>query len=121
MRLVELQIAFTRLVPKLIVHAEGLGFEPVIAEVFRPQLQAAYYAKLGKGIKNSLHCDKLAIDLLLFARAHPGADLIYLDTTESYAILGSYWKSLDSRCRWGGDFASRPDGNHFSLTPDGRA
>lgn len=58
---------------------------------------------------NSKHCDRLAVDLNLFAG---GA---YASKTEDYKPLGEYWKSLDPANRWGGDFKGFPDGNHFEY------
>lgn len=115
MTLRQKQAHFTSLVPRLIDHAIALGFEPVIGEVQRTASQALANAKAGIGIANSLHVDKLAVDLLLFR------DGKYLTDSANYAELGTFWKSLDPMCRWGGDFA-RPDGMHFSYaTGDGRA
>ncbi len=57
---------------------------------------------------------------------HDGDRDDYVTDTAKYAALGSFWKSLHPDCRWGGDFhdskgAPKPDGNHFSLTMDGKA
>lgn len=108
------QALFTALVPGLIQQAIKMGFEPVIAEVERSKAQAAANAASGAGIANSLHCERLAIDLMLFKNG------VYLTDTEDYRALGTWWKAQNSLCRWGGDFKSRPDGNHFSVTPDGK-
>lgn len=71
----------------------------------------------GVGISNSLHIDKLAIDLNLFKNG------VFLDKTEDHAAPGAYWKSLHSLCAWGGDFKppTKPDGNHYSVRYAGRA
>lgn len=65
-------------------------------------------ARTGKGIVNSYHTKKLAIDLNLFK------DGKYLTSTESHRQFGEYWKTLDPECTWGGDFKNS-DGNHFSY------
>lgn len=37
-------------------------------------------------------------------------------TVDDYKPLGDFWKSLDPRNRWGGDFVHpRPDSDHFEL------
>lgn len=114
MTLRQKQSTFAALVPELIDHAIALGFEVVIGEVQRTQAQADANAKSGKGIARSLHVEKLAIDLMLFRGGK------YLTKTEDYQMLGDFWKTLDPACRWGGDFKTRPDGNHFSYSPDGK-
>jgi hypothetical protein len=113
MTLSEKQRRFTHLVKLLIHEAERQGDEPVLGEVMRSQIEAERLSKLGTGSRTSLHVDKLAVDLLLFRGG------LYLTKTEDYARLGAWWKQQDINCRWGGDFDGRPDGNHFSYTPDG--
>lgn len=113
----EHQARFTELLPDLISYMRVLHLDPVIGEVYRPPETAKLNALKGTGIANSLHCDKLAADILLFAKNDAGV-WVLLDKTESYTLAGEYWKKLAPRCRWGGDFHKRPDGNHFSYTPD---
>lgn len=114
MTLREQQSDFVRLIGKLIEYAYAMGYELTFGEALRTPEQAAIHASSGRGISNSLHIDRLAIDFNLFKN---GA---YLDTSEAHRPLGIYWVSLDARCRWGGDF-TRPDGNHYSMTWGGRA
>jgi hypothetical protein len=65
----------------------------------------------GKGIQNSFHLVALAIDLNLIM---PNGALA--QTTEDYRPLGTFWESLDPRCRWGGNYkTARPDSDHFEL------
>lgn len=85
------------------------GCHITIGEAFRTKEQAEIYAKSGKGIQDSLHCKRLAIDLNLFD--HDGK---YLTDTKDYAQLGELWESLNELNRWGGRF-KRPDGNHFEM------
>lgn len=114
MTLGERQRLFSKLVAKLILHAYDLGYELALGEAWRSTATARLMAEQGKGIATSLHCERLAVDLLLFK------DGTYLTRSEDYAPLGTYWKTLHPDARWGGDFKSRPDGNHFSITPDNR-
>ena len=110
-----LQVLFARLVPRLIDQAFARGYEVTLGEVARTPEQAELNAELGSGTRNSLHIQRLAIDLNLFKL---GA---LITDSEDYRFLGDFWKTCDPLCRWGGDFTSRPDGNHFSISYQGRA
>lgn len=99
---------------KLINHLHMLGYEATWGEALRPPITAAAYAKSGIGIKNSLHCEKLAIDINLFRNGR------YLQSTAAHAGLGAWWKKQHPLLRWGGDFKKK-DGNHYSITYKGRA
>lgn len=114
MTLGEKQRLFTRLIGKLIEYAYGIGYELTFGDAYRSPEQAKLNAASGKGIVNSLHCERLAIDLNLFINGQ------YKTQTEDYKVLGEYWETLGPDCRWGGRF-SRPDGNHFSIAHAGRA
>lgn len=113
------QELFMRLLPRLIDKAFALGYTVRGGELWRSDAAAAEYARQGKGIQNSLHRDKLAIDLNLFK------DGKYLTASEDHRPLGEFWKSLHPLCCWGGDFKDekgmpKPDGNHYSITWQGR-
>ncbi len=112
MTLREQQSLFCRLAGQFIAHAFAQGYELTFGDAYRNPAQAAANAASGAGIKNSLHIQRLAIDLLLFK------DGKYLTDSAAYKPLGTFWKSLHPLNRWGGDF-SKPDGNHFSSTRDG--
>lgn len=112
MTLGEQQRLFPPLVAKLIQFAYEQGYELTFSEAYRTPQQAAFNAKVGSGISNSLHIKRLAIDLNLFK------DGDYLTDSEAYRELGDYWKTLHPDAAWGGDF-SKPDGNHFSLAWQG--
>ena len=113
MTLGQKQRLFAQLVGTLIAHAYTLGYELTFGEAWRSPETARAYAVQGKGIANSLHTKRLAVDLNLFR------DGVYLTRSADYATLGAYWKGLHELARWGGDFSSRPDGNHFSLEHEG--
>jgi hypothetical protein len=102
------QITFAANAAKLIDHIFASGYACTIGEAWRSPEQAAIYAHEGKGIIDSLHCQRLAIDLNLFK------DGVYLDQTKDYAWLEPFWKSLHPNNRWGGIF-TRADGNHFEM------
>jgi len=68
MSLQKKQAIFAKNVASLIDYIFANQCSVSIGEVFRTNEQAEIYAKQGKGIINSLHCKKLAIDLNLFDR-----------------------------------------------------
>ncbi len=111
MTLRQKQSLFVKLVAGLIVEASHLGYELTFGEAYRTPEQAALNAKHGIGIRNSLHCDRLAIDFNLFRNGR------YCTTTESWRPLGEWWERQHELCSWGGRFG---DGNHFSLEHEGR-
>lgn len=113
MTLGEQQRLFTHLVARLILWSYENGMQLTLGEAYRTPEQAALNAKAGKGIAASLHGQRLAIDMNLII------DGVYQAKSEAYKPLGDYWKSLHPLCCWGGDFASLPDGNHFSMTYGG--
>lgn len=96
----------------LIEWAYQQDYELTFGEAFRTAEQAALNAKAGLGIVNSLHMRRLAIDLNLFRGDE------WLQKTSDHQPLGTYWKSLHSLNRWGGDFV-RQDGNHYSMEDGG--
>lgn len=114
MKLQQKQALFALLVAELILHASQRGYQVTFGEAYRSPEEAARLTGTGAGIRRSLHCDRLAIDLNLFK------DGKYLTTTEAHRFLGEWWESQHALCRWGGRFA-RADGNHYSLAHDGRA
>lgn len=108
MTLRQKQSRFALMVASLIQQASVLGYEVTLAEAYRSPEEAERLAKLGKGIRNSLHTQRLAIDLNLFR------DGKYLSSTESHRPLGEWWESQGGT--WGGRFG---DGNHYSLEHGG--
>ncbi|NRN30382.1 M15 family metallopeptidase [Photorhabdus heterorhabditis] len=110
MTLCEKQQLFAVLVAQLILWADERGYRLTLGEAYRTPEQAKLNAHTGKGIANSLHIQRLAIDLNLFIRGE------YQTNSHAYLPLGEYWESLGGT--WGGRF-SRPDGNHFSLAHNG--
>jgi hypothetical protein len=106
----EKQRKFTLMVAKLIEWIYANGYEATFSEAYRTPEQARLNAAKGTGIANSLHTQRLAVDLNLFR------DGVYLTKSEQYLPPGQYWESLGGS--WGGRFTS-PDGNHFSLEHNG--
>ena len=115
MNILQLQQRFAQDAAKLIQKAQELGYEVTLGEAWRTPEQAALDAQHGTGIKDSVHCQRLAIDLNLFK------DGLWLsdDSTGAFRQLGEWWKSLGPDHCWGGDFSGLVDLDHFSITPDG--
>lgn len=133
MTLKELQVVFSKLLPKLLDKISETGYECTLGEAYRTPVQAwinslpansILIAKSpnmretrypepvgGVGSSKSVHMIRLAIDLNLFK------DGMYLADSKYYQEFGEYWKGLHPLCRWGGDFK---DGNHFSMEFEGR-
>lgn len=108
----KLQERFAQDAAKLILKAAELGYGVTLGDAYRTPAQAQANAASGAGISNSLHCERLAIDLNLFK------DGTYITDDHGHRELGTWWKSLSVGHRWGGDFQKR-DFNHYSISPDG--
>ena len=111
MSLSQKQRLFLRLTVEFFEWAHRQGYEFTYGEAYRTPEQAALNAKSGKGISNSLHCDRLALDPNLFIGG------VYQTTTEAWKPLGEHWEGLHPLCKWGGRFG---DGNHLSLEHEDR-
>ena len=92
------QSRFVRMVALLIQFAEALDYNLTFGDA---------WAKDGHK-KNSLHYDRLAIDLNLFRSG------VYLTKTEDHQPLGEFWEKIGGS--WGGRFG---DGNHYELKRPG--
>lgn len=118
------QARFSRLTADLIIEANSLGYEVTLGEAWRSQATAKYVptkwnADRGKGIVDSLHILRLAIDINLFKNGK------FLTNPQDYAPLGEWWeKQSDSvngiNCVWGGRFKKLKDANHFSIENGGK-
>jgi len=64
------------------------------------------------GIRNSLHEQGLAVDLLMY-----DTEGNYLPGSGSYKELGEWWEMQHPLARWGGRFG---DAGHFSFEHQGR-
>lgn len=76
-----------------------------------PDLAAAIGGSTSVGVKNSVHCLKLAQDLNLFKDGDlvPYPDQVYKD-------YGDWWKQQHPLARYGGDWG---DSDHFSFEYQG--
>ena len=110
MTLAQRQQIFAKNVAYLILEIYTNGDACTFGEAWRTPEMAEINAKKGVGIKNSLHIQRLAIDLNLFK------DGIYTDDVEDYRHYGDYWKELNPDNNWGGDFIKLHDQFHFSMS-----
>jgi hypothetical protein len=98
----EKQRLFASLIPRLIDHIIGQGYEVTLGDAYaKPRSPLEHSEK-------SAHYDRLAIDLNLFKSG------VYLTSSEDHKPFGDFWKSLHPLCTWGGNF-KKPDGNHYSF------
>jgi hypothetical protein len=139
MTLREKQVLFAELVPDLFAYVRTVMHAEVrFGEVWRTDEQAEINAlgaegrervaaliegefpelarrlrnngKAG-GIRNSLHGDRLAVDVALDVNG------VWQTEAAAYAPLGAFWTGLHPLCAWGGDFG---DAEHFSVMDGGR-
>ena len=107
------QVDFAYHIAQLIVWANENRLPVIGAEWYRTKEQAEIYARTGRGIKNSNHRRKLAVDLFRYV---PGQGVTW--DLAAYAPLGEKWKTMHELARWGGDFRNR-DAVHFSFLHNG--
>ena len=115
MTLTKKQAIFALNTSKLIQFIFENNGQVTFGDTYRSSSQALDNAQAGIGIKNSLHCKRLAVDLNLF-----NEDGKYLTDKKDYEQFGTYWKSLNPDNRWGGDFVTLyhgkiDDPNHFEM------
>jgi len=104
----EKQSLFMKMVGMLIAWAYDHGYELTGGDLW----SSPVYRTESGGCPhkaNSLHFERLAIDLNLFRNG------IFLATTADHRPLGEYWESIGGD--WGGRYG---DGNHYSLAHNGR-
>jgi len=127
------QFRFSRAVVRLIDYAHTLGYQVTLGEVYRSDEQAEIHAlgfsgrealaslvenmfpllakkirnNRGNGIRNSVHCSRLAIDLQLFDQKGN-----WLQDTYPYALLADFWEALDDDHRAGVRWGDTP---HYSI------
>ena len=104
------QKRFSRMVARLLNKAHELGYEVSLGDAYRdPRMFGPPGVKLGYSSANSLHKQRLAIDLNLFRNGK------YLQSSEDHRLLGEWWESIGGS--WGGRWG---DGNHYSVEHQGR-
>ncbi len=113
MKLGEQQELFSKLIAQHITWLIAQGYGVRIGDVFRdPRVHGKVGEKVASyGAAYSMHKSKCAADLNLTW------DGKYLSKTKDHLESGEKWESRHELCCWGGRFN---DGNHYSLTRDGR-
>lgn len=104
MSLVDEQWDFLQDVARLIQKAADLGYQVTGGELYRTAAQEQL--DVDQGLSRTLdsnHLRRLAIDLNFFK---DGQLVVPND-------LGAYWEELDPLNRWGGNFHSIKDTDHF--------
>jgi hypothetical protein len=104
------QNAFLLDVAKLINYIDNCDDGMLITggELFRTAEMEALYVKEGKSnTMNSNHLKKLAVDLNFIQNGNLISDKASLQK------YGDYWESLNPINRWGGNFHSILDTDHF--------
>ena len=110
MSLTAKQSEFTANISRFIAWCHDEGYPVILAEAFRPPEMAKLYEEQGKGISNSNHCNKLAVDLFRYKDG-----TVTWDPYE-YEKIGLQWESTHPLARWGGRFN---DYVHFSFEHNG--
>jgi hypothetical protein len=113
------QRRFARLVSEWIAWVYSQGLAVTFGEAFRTPEQARWNQANGKGISNSLHTQRLAIDVNLFRRNGNGQwEWLSDGSAPEWLHVGAHWESMGDGHAWGGRF-SKPDANHNSITHNG--
>ena len=95
------------MVQLLVGYADLMGYRLTYGEAYR--LPGSSH-----GHSRSLHYDRLAVDFNVFTQNAAGS-WRYQSATSAHRELGKFWEMLGGS--WGGDYN---DGNHYSLSHDGR-
>ena len=113
MRLGDKQKLFSRLIAEHIVWLYEKGYSVSFGDAYRDPRVHGGVGVTGKmyGTAYSCHKSRLALDLNLFYGGN------YLKESHEHAESGTKWESRHKLCCWGGRFN---DGNHYSMTHEGR-
>ncbi len=118
MTLREKQALFARLLGLLLTEVYNQGWEVTLGESWVDARRASFFHMRG-----SLHRQRLAQDLVLWVDNE-----MMTSWCPEWDALGQFWLSLDSRCRWGGDWnrdgkrdKKDYDFGHFSVAHGGKA
>jgi hypothetical protein len=106
----EKQSRFMLMVSYLVQFAYEQGYQLTLGDGYRdPRAFGAFGENKAYGRSESIHKQRLAIDLNLFLGGK------WLDSSAEHEPLGKFWESIGGS--WGGRFN---DGNHYSLEHGGR-
>lgn len=107
------QQIFAQQVGLWLAYVYNQKYSITFGETYRTPEQAELNAKKGIGIKDSLHCKRLALDFNLF---DPNGNLV--SDFKEYEKFGAYWESLDKVNRWGGRWKPTPEHPHQVVDLD---
>lgn len=114
MSLVAKQIEFTNCLCELLKFANSKGYGITLGDAWDADGDGGH-------MKNSVHYQRLAIDLNLFVKDEQG-DWTWVTNGRdpAWTALGLFWENISDHARWGGRFR-QGDSNHFSFEHEGRA
>ena len=107
-RLLSQQIEFSQNLGKLLGWIYANGFGVTMGDAYRDK-------RCEYGHPESLHRQRLAVDLNLFKQSASG-HWDYFALTEDHTPIGEHWESMGVLCKWGGRFG---DGGHYSMEWEG--
>lgn len=107
---VERQQTFTLNVARLIIYINQQGYKCTFGETYRPIEMSKIYTRTGRGVLDSNHLYKLAVDLNLF-----DSDGKYVVDFKSYEQFGVFWEKLNAFNEWGGRWKHLVDSCHFEM------
>jgi hypothetical protein len=87
------------------------GYFPSFGEAWRTEWQAQWYEDHNMGIADSLHRDRMAVDIII--RKEDGTQI----SNDEYMRCGTAWLALDPKNEYGGSWQ---DYQHFSRGWGGR-
>lgn len=122
MKLSEKQVYFRNMFAEFLIFAIKHGYDFSIGEVWRRADLTCPYCSKAINVQKALikmrlsctmfskHLDKLAFDIFRFENGK------FITKIKAYKLLALFWKSLDSKNRWGGDFEGFCDPFHFEYS-----
>jgi hypothetical protein len=115
LNLLEKQKVFSKTLAKFLNDLFLRGYDVTMGECYRPPEMADIYASQGRGVKNSNHCIKLAVDLNIFYQG------TFLTSKEILEIPGKLWKVTQlALCKLAGvEILKMLTRNHFSFLHNG--
>jgi len=110
-KLTEKQYFFGQMLGVFIIWLNFSRYRYSLRELQRGKEQQEFYVKIrASKTMDSRHLSALAIDIILFDENwQPIWDV------EAYRPLGVFWKSLDKKNIWGGDWKDFVDAVHFEY------
>lgn len=122
MKLWEARCEFTAAINQLLNWASDdetmQGYRIAFGEGLVAQTDAADGDYDGPHMSGGGHYTGVAHDLLVY---DSNGTYISNGDHKTYQAMGAAWKRMHPLSRWGGDFKSNPDANHFGFLWGGRS